>query len=225
MEYSAIILIAGNSTRFNGDGRNKVFIDLNGQPIFIHSLEVFLKDFQCKDIIVVYNKKDEMEIEKYKHLYANKVHFTVGGNRRIESVINGLKLVYTEHVLVHDGARPFVSLDIINNILVSLKEYDSVSLGLPVTDTVKFYDEDKKILKTIDRNHLFFMQTPQGCKTSILLSSLNKAFNDDDITDDLVAIERYSNASIKIIVGSKKNIKITTKEDLVLAKYYGGLNV
>lgn len=217
MKYSAILLLAGRSTRFNGE-INKVYMTINQKKLFQYSLDVFNKDEKCEKIIVVYNEQD------HKLLFENndsfeKLAFTVGGSERYLSVLNGLKLVNTEYVLVHDGARPLISQSIVDDVLDSLKDNDCVSVGVPITDTIKKVNNDGTI-NTICRDKLYSVQTPQGCKTELLKNALKKVTETDNITDDLMAIEKYTDILPKIILGSKKNIKVTTLEDLKIVQMF-----
>ena len=127
-------------------------------------------------------------------------------------------LVTSEYVLVHDGARANINQELIDRVLNGFNESDVVSLGLNVTDTIKKVGEK---IKTVDRSNLYFVQTPQGAKTNVLIRCIQKA-NEDEVlvTDDLMAVELYSAVKPKIVDGEKSNIKVTTQEDLSLLKYY-----
>ena len=146
------------------------------------------------------------------------IKLAIGGKERQNSVLNGLMLVTSEYVLVHDGARANINQKLIDKVLNGFKESDVVSLGLNVTDTIKKVSEK---IETVNRNNLFFVQTPQGAKTNVLIRCIQKA-NDDDVlvTDDLMAVELYSDIVPKIVLGEKSNIKVTTQDDLSLLKYY-----
>lgn len=214
MKYSAIILLGGSSKRFSGD-INKVYLPVNDKPIFKYSLDVFLSDKDCEEIIIVYNKKDEKIISSFD--FDKKVRLVTGGVERYESVLNGLEYVTLPYVLVHDGARPLISLDLVNRVKEGLEKSKSVSLGVPVSDTIKMVDG--KSVKTIDRDSLYYMQTPQGSYKDDLMKVLKKIKKGDKITDDLMAFEKYSDITPLIVLGDKNNIKITINDDYAYIKY------
>ena len=218
MKYSAIILLGGKSTRFGGD-LNKVYYLINNKPIFCYSLELFLNDKDCNEVIIVYNQEDSEILTQILSKYP-QVLKTIGGSMRYLSVAAGLKLATSEYVLVHDGARPNINKQMIDDLKQGLIGCPSVSLGVPVTDTIKKVSGNS--FETIDRSNLYAVQTPQGSKKELLEKALNLVSDKDNITDDLMAIEKYSNVVPKIILGSKTNIKVTTFEDYQYVKILMG---
>ena len=220
MEYSAILLLGGKSTRFNGS-INKVYSIIKDKPLFMYSLEKFINDEDCIKIVVVYNEEDKELLFRYD-ISSSKIMYVLGGNERYKSVLNGLEFVQSEYVLVHDGARPLITKLMIEDVLKELCNSDCVSVGLPVTDTLKKVNIDGCV-STVDRSCLYSVQTPQGTKTNILRQALSSVNEENLITDDLMAIEKHTNVNPKIILGSKKNVKVTTQEDLKLVEFYLGL--
>lgn len=215
MKYSAIVLLGGSSSRFNkGDGLNKVYQEINHKPLFLYSVEAFLADQDCEKVIVVYNKNDLDILNKYLD---KRFVITEGGQERYESVMCGLKLVTSTYVLVHDGARPYINQELIDHVKNGLEKSKCVSLGLPVSDTIKQVCDGK--VTTISRENLFQMQTPQGSVKEDLSNVLSKIKKEDKITDDLMAFEKYSDITPLIVLGDKKNIKITTFDDYEYMKY------
>ena len=214
MKYSAIILLGGSSRRFPND-INKVYLLINNKPVFLYSVETFLSDNDCDEIIIVYNEKDIDIINKY--VFDQKVKLVPGGAERYLSVLNGLKMVKNTYVLVHDGARPNINLDLINRVKDGLLKSNSVSLGVKVSDTIK--KDANGHIETIDRDNLYYMQTPQGSVTKDLINVLSQIKEEDKITDDLMAFEKYSKIEPLIVMGDKKNIKITTQDDFEYMKY------
>ena len=216
--YSAIVLVAGKGTRCDLPV-NKVLYEVNGKAIFTYSLEVFLEDERCKKIIVVHSESDTLLVEKYLSKYMDKrIVTTLGGKERQNSVLKGLAKVDTEYVLVHDGARANINRGLIDRVLEGFEKSDVVSPGVKVSDTIKKVTSK---VETIDRSDLYYMQTPQGSKVEVLKSCLEKAINDNiNVTDDLMAIEKYSNVIPKIVLGDKTNIKVTTLDDIELLKFY-----
>ena len=221
MIYNLLILLGGKSSRFSCD-INKVYCLINNKPVFSYSLDKFLKFKEIEKIVIVYNKDDLELLNKYLLDYNDpRIVLCEGGDERYDSVINGLKMVSCDKVIVHDGARPNVSLDAIRDVINASKDYSCVSLGLKVTDTIKEVKGDN--IKTIDRNSLYSIQTPQITDYNLLKSCLGQIKKEDGITDDLMAIEKYSNVTPKIIIGNKYNYKLTTKEDLQLMEYLLGV--
>lgn len=216
MTYNLLILLGGKSSRFGGDV-NKVYCLINNKPVFTYSLNKFLRFKEISKIILVYNENDLDILNQYLKDYDDpRIELCPGGEERYDSVLNGLGKVSCDKVIVHDGARPNVSITAIDDVINASNYYSCVSLGLPVTDTIKEVKDNK--IQTIDRNHLFSIQTPQITDYQLLLDSLKKIKKEDNITDDLMAVEKYSDVTPKIVVGNKHNLKITSQEDLNLMK-------
>ena len=216
MKYQVILLLGGKSLRFD-DKQSKVLYIVNGKPIYRYSLDVFLNDDNCKRIVIVIN--DEIEDILKKEITSSKVIYAKAGEERYLSVINGLKYVTSEYVLVHDGARPLIDNMLVQKVLDELENAQVVSLGIKATNTLKIVKEGQ-VVRTIPREDVYEMQTPQGAKTSILKKALSSVKKEDYITDDLMAIEKYTNIIPKIIEGTKHNLKLTTKDDLEIIEYY-----
>jgi 2-C-methyl-D-erythritol 4-phosphate cytidylyltransferase len=212
-----VIVAAGSGSRMNM-GINKQFIKLNNKEIIAYTIEKFYKHYNIQDIVVVI-KKEELEffnkeiIEKYKF---ENIKIAFGGNERQDSVYNGLKSLDStcNIVLIHDGARPFVSEETINKSIQEAKNYNAIVVGVPVKDTIKVINDNNDIVDTPDRSKLWAVQTPQTFDYSILLKSYEDAFKHDFYgTDDAMLVERIG-YKVKMIEGSYNNIKITTQEDL-----------
>ena len=218
MTYSAIILLGGNATRFGSD-INKVYKLINNKAICAYSLDLFLSDCDCNEVIVVYNPKDKDILNELLINYPS-VFKTIGGNKRSKSVLEGLKIATNDIVFVHDGARPNININDIKALKDAIKDCDAVALGVPVTDTIKRQSAEK--VETVSRDNLYAIQTPQVSNRNLLLSALTEINDDIDITDDLMALERYHNCKCKIVLGSKTNIKVTTEEDYQYLKYLMG---
>ena len=203
--FSVLLLMSGSSTRMQMN-QNKVLLDINGKMVYEYSLDLF-KKFDC-EIICVINKNDE-EFLKDK---LKGIKYTIGGNTRSESVYNGLKLVSTDYVLIHDAARPLITKELISNII---KEIDNESGILVYSDVVEtIYTKD---LNYLDRANLISAKTPQGVPTKILKDSYNK--KTQEFTDDISLVKYYNpNINIKLIKSNDNNIKITTKKDLEIIK-------
>lgn len=212
-----IIVAAGSGSRMKM-GINKQFIKLNNKEIIAYTIEKFYKNDDIQDIVVVIKKEEEEFfkkeiIEKY-NLHNIKIAF--GGKERQDSVYNGLKSLNKdcEIVLIHDGARPFVTKEIIRKSIDEAKENNAVVVGVPVKDTIKVVNENKDIIDTPNRSTLWAVHTPQTFKYDILLKSYEDAFKNNFYgTDDAMLVEEIG-YKVKMIEGSYNNIKITTQEDL-----------
>ena len=212
-----VIVAAGTGSRMNM-GINKQFIKLEGKEIIAYTIEKFYNNSNIEDIVVVV-KEDESDFFKKeildKYNFKN-IKIAYGGKERQDSVYNGLKLLDKKcHVvLIHDGARPFVSDKIIDNCIEEAKNHKAVVVGVPVKDTIKVIDKDKYIVDTPNRSVLWAVQTPQTFDYNILIDSYKDAFKNGFYgTDDAMRVERIG-AQVKMVEGSYNNIKITTQEDL-----------
>ncbi|MDD8049184.1 MAG: 2-C-methyl-D-erythritol 4-phosphate cytidylyltransferase [Thomasclavelia sp.] len=211
MNYSVIILAAGSGKR-TGLNYNKMFYKIGLKTIYETTLSIFNDDSRCTQIIVV---AKENEIRAFKELtYSNKVIFVEGGKERQDSVYNGIQKVVNDYVLIHDGARPYLKIEELDNLLDCLKQHNACLLMVPCKDTVKEVFEHK-VVKTLNRKKLMNAQTPQAFKTSLIKECLQKAHEDNFLaTDDTSLIEEYAPEDIYVVEGDYSNIKVTTKEDL-----------
>ena len=212
-----VIVAAGTGSRMNM-GINKQFIKLEGKEIIAYTIEKFYNNSNIEDIVVVV-KEDESEFFKKeildKYNFKN-VKIAYGGKERQDSVYNGLKLLdeKCDVVLIHDGARPFVSDKIIDKSIEEAKEHKAIVVGVPVKDTIKVIDNDKNIVDTPNRSVLWAVQTPQTFDYNILIDAYKDAFKNKLYgTDDAMLVERIG-YKVKMLEGSYNNIKITTQEDL-----------
>ena len=148
MNYSVCILAAGKGSRTQLDF-NKVFFKFSdGTSVLDRSVNLFNEDPDCKEIILVVAKHEQEYVEK---LYQNldKVKITIGGKTRQESVSHGLRLVCSEHVFIHDGARPYLNMEEVNKLKQTLSDYDACLLMVPSVDTVKIVEKQRKCLSGI----------------------------------------------------------------------------
>ena len=209
MNYSAIIPCGGIGSRLNL-GYNKIIYKVNDKLLIEYTIKNFLLDEECKEVVIISNKDDlDLLSSVIKH---PKVKFTLGGNTREESVQNGLKIASFEYVLIHDGARPNVSKELINRVKEKLKEVDYVIPTLKLKDASLINDKYHQEVITI-------IQTPQATKRTLLLEAMNNL----DITKfkyDISIICSYLNVNPYTVEGDYDNIKITTKEDLKYIKDY-----
>ena len=212
-----IIVAAGTGSRMKKD-INKQFIKLNDKEIIAHTIDKFYNNDNIDDIVVVIKEEEEKYfvdnvINKYRF---DDIKIAYGGNERQDSVYNGIKKLNNncDVILVHDGARPFVTGDIIENSIEEAKKHNAVVVGVKVKDTIKMVSEDGNIIDTPNRNFLWSVQTPQVFKYDIITKAYEDAYNGNYYgTDDAMLVERIG-YNVKMVEGSYDNIKITTPEDL-----------
>lgn len=214
-----IIVAAGNSTRM---GANKQFMEIMGVPVIARTLMAFENSPSVSRIILVAKADDIFELQRLKTKYCiSKVGDIVcGGSCRQESVLNGFQRLSADEkeVLIHDGARPLVTDEIIVSVAKALNGYSAAACGVRVKDTLKQVDESGKIIKTVDRNSVFAVQTPQGVKKEEYLTAV-KNVDLSAVTDDMSIME-LAGYTCFMTEGSYKNIKITTPEDIVFAENF-----
>lgn len=218
MSCGVIIAAAGKGKRM-GAAINKQFILLDNKPILVHTLEKFQSIPWITEIVVVVHPE---EVGIVKEL-VQKSNFSVtavvpGGMERQDSIEQGLKYIQSEWIMVHDGARPFISSRKLEELYSNVKTKDAIVLGVPIKDTVKMIDESGIIMDTPDRKSLWAIQTPQAFRASILRAAFDNAKKDGFIgTDDSSLVERIG-VKVHVIDGDYNNIKITTQDDLIHAK-------
>jgi len=231
MNYAAaIVLAAGRGLRFSRESGKfkipKVLAQINSKPILIYSLLALSRHAFIKDIIVVVNAKNSKSIiDKIRQYRIGKIRqIVVGGKRRQDSVLNGLRALDTgaDLVLIHDAVRPFIEKNTISAVIKAAKKSGAAIVGVPVKATIKEVTRSQshnvtgKVKRTLDRNKLWEIQTPQVFKKGIILKAYEK-FGDIDVTDDAVLVEKLGK-KVSVVLGSYNNIKITTPEDLIIAK-------
>ena len=219
---SVIIAAAGMSNRM-GSKINKQFIAIDNKPILVHTIEKFE---QCKyiDEIILVSKEEEVDycrkeiVRKYGF---NKVSKIIrGGKERQDSIYNGLMALNenTDIVLTHDGARPFVKVEHIEDGIKGVIEHGACVIGVPVKDTIKVVNDVQVVHHTPKRSLLWAAQTPQCFWTHLIKKGYEHAMNEGIIgTDDSSLVEKMGH-DIKMIMGSYDNIKITTPEDIIIAE-------
>lgn len=212
--YSVIILAAGTGSRM-GLGYNKMLYPLAGTPVIVRTVQRFKADPACCQIIVVANPEELQEISAI----VGGVLLVAGGRERQDSVYQGLLAVSEEIVLVHDGARPFVSPEMIAGCLDFAAKQGAAVVGVPVKDTIKQVAKSGNVIQTLERSNLFAVQTPQAALTQLLKQSHEAAQKDGFLgTDEASLIEKYTDVPVMMVPGAYTNIKLTTPEDLLLAE-------
>jgi len=253
-KYTAIIVAAGTGKRMNSPVK-KQYMEIGGYPVLYHTLKAF--ENSRTDEIIVVTGADEVEfvkkdiVEKYGFKKVSAV--CPGGRERYDSVYEGIKLILQREkvfcngllpgdenatadrqekdverfVLIHDGVRPLISVELINRCIESVTECGACIPGVAEKDTVKEADTGMVVLKTHDRKHLYRIQTPQCFGLSLIDLAFERYYGEKksqgrvpDITDDAMLVEKYTGCSVKIIEGEYENIKITTPEDIGLAEFF-----
>lgn len=212
-KVGVVIVSAGKGKRLaKGD---KATLRLSGKPLFCKSLNTFKSIKGIKEIMLVL-RKSNFTLAK-KHIKGKSISLVEGGAKRADSVFKGLSALSKdiEHVLIHDGARPFVSKELVLNILKELKKHPAVVCGLRCPDTLKLVKKGT-ISKTLSRKDVYFIQTPQGFKKKAIVSAYER-LRKKKLTDDAQMLEIIGK-KIKVIPGDLLNFKITYPEDLKLAK-------
>ena len=221
---SAIILAGGKGKRMNSS-ISKQFIEIKGKPIIYYTIKKFNDNKKIDNIIVVLSQE---EIEYFKENILKKYDLkvdkiVVGGAERQDSVYNGLKSLEnseTDIVLIHDGARPFISDRIIDEGIKYAAIYGACAPGVMPKDTIKIKDENNFSINTPNRETLVSIQTPQVFKFSEILECHKKVQIDKlVVTDDTMVAEKYGN-KVYLYDGEYTNIKVTTPEDLILGEKF-----
>lgn len=213
MEGSAIVVAAGKSTRANYIDKN--FLKIHNKFIVEYSIEIFESVEEIKEIILVLNENNYTFGEKLKEKY-KKLILTKGGSFRAESVKNGVMAAKYKHLLIHDGARPFITKELVKKILENLENFSCVIPVIPVRQTIKEV-ENGFVNKTLDRNKLFEVQTPEGFYRDDLISLYETFEINEEIFDESILFEKKG-IKIKTIPGIFENIKLTTPFDLMVAE-------
>ena len=208
---AAIIVAAGSSRRMNGV--DKLLAPLGGKPLVSYSIEAFTNHEGVDEVVVV---ASESNLDAIKEIAGDRARVVLGGRRRRDSVLNGLRGVGgCDYVIVHDAARPFVDAAMIDEALSGAEELGASLCAVPVSDTVKRADPAGKVSSTVTREGLWLAQTPQAFRADLLLRAHQSI--DIDVTDDAAMIELLGEP-VKLVMGSTRNIKVTLQEDLALAE-------
>jgi len=215
---SAIILAAGQSRRMGGG--DKIWASLGGRPLIAHTLAVFQHCPSIHRIVLVLTEgREKLGHSLVKSAYLTKVAAVcTGGAERPDSVRAGLAaLDPCEWVVVHDGARPLVSRQLIDQGLAAARETGAATCAVPAHDTIKLVSEQGLVEKSLDRRRLWLVQTPQVFRYEILAEAHRAAARQPSASDDATLVERLGHP-VKVYMGSYHNLKVTTPDDLLLAE-------
>ena len=222
---TAIVLAAGQGKRMHSKVQ-KQFLEIQGYPVLYYSLRCFQESPLIQDIILV---TGEESISYCKEEIVQKYGFTKvsavipGGKERYDSVYAGLcECRDCEYVLIHDGARPFVTEEILKRGLQKVKETGACVIGMPSKDTVKLSDEEGYVKETPNRKCVWTIQTPQIFSYSLIREAHDSIRQKDmsKITDDAMVVEQETGIKVALAEGSYQNIKITTPEDMKTAEAF-----
>ena len=223
---TAIVLAAGRGRRM-GTKTAKQYLELQGKPVLAYALEVFEQSSVIDDILLItgedhidYCKKEICEKYGIKKVSA----VAPGGKERYESVWKALCILkergQSGYVMIHDGARPFLTEDILERVYRQVQTYKACVVGMPVKDTIKLSDKAGQITESPDRSFVWQAQTPQAFAIPLIIEAFEKQMKEDcsHITDDAMVVERQMGVPVYMVEGSYRNIKITTPEDLMIAQ-------
>lgn len=223
-KVTAVVLAAGQGRRMESEIQ-KQYMEVNGRPLIFYALDAFEKSSVDEVVLVVGSGEQEnCRRDIVERFGFSKVSWIVeGGKERYHSVYEGLKAAAdADYVLIHDGARPCVNERIIADAIAGAIEYGACVVGMPVKDTIKIVDEYEFAEVTPDRQSLWMIQTPQAFSYELIAGAYARLFEDEKnqvgITDDAMVVESMTDRKVKLIRGSYENIKVTTPEDIAIAK-------
>ena len=233
---TAIVLSAGQGKRM-GTSVQKQYIELQGKPIIYYTLSVFQKSEIIDDIILVVGKD---QLKHVQEEIVRKYHFTKvktvveGGHERYASVWQGLKAreydkyyenIQDGYVFIHDGARPFVDEEMLERAYDTVRKYKACVAGVPSKDTIKLINEEQFAVTTPERKYVWAVQTPQVFEKTLIFEAYARLMEEEcvHVTDDAMVVEQMMHLPVKLFEGSYENIKITTPEDLDIARIFGQL--
>ncbi len=245
MKVDAIIVSAGKGRRFaEGKAREseygstksdlgpmrigrgkKQFQLLAGKPVLAHTLDKFEACPLIRSVLLVVGEEDldhclEEIVEKYGYQKVSQI--VPGGKRRQDSVRKGIDALSgdADVVVIHDGVRPFVTRDLIEESIHTAFRFEAALVAMPVKDTIKMVHNDGTVIKTLDRETLWQIQTPQTFRVNLIKEAHRRATEEGFLgTDDASLVERLG-VKVHVIPGSYSNLKITTPEDLILAEFF-----
>ena len=209
---TAVILVAGNSTRYE-QNKNKNFEIIDGKTVMSYSLNSFDKNSYI-DRIIIGAKENEIPVIQdivRKENLTKPVDIVIGGNSRQETVFHCIEKTDTDIVIIHDGARPAIKQEYINQCIESMKEFKGATVGVRSKDTIKITDENHVVIQSTQRSNTWIVQTPQCFDRKILLA-MHEKYKGEEVTDDCMLLEK-NKYQVKILEGDYTNIKITTYED------------
>ena len=233
MKVIVIIPAAGLGTRMSAasagnKSKTKQFFELQGTPILFHTLRKFANNSQVDEIVVALRQNETAGFLKQAEQegFQKPIRVVEGGEHRQNSVANALAALNAapdDIVLVHDAVRPFVDDDTISGVIEAVKKYGSAIAGIPAVDTVKQVDrtaDGAVVLATVPRERMVMAQTPQGFRFGLLKKAFDEASADGFLGSDEASLIERGGGTVHVVMGSPRNLKITTPGDLELAEFY-----
>lgn len=229
-KIAAVCLAAGQGKRMESNVQ-KQYLLIQDKPVLYYALKAF-QDSPVEEVVLVVGAGEEEYckkeiVDKYKF---TKVKYIVnGGKERYHSVFHGLQAIKeADYVLIHDGARPFLTQEIIQRCIDGAKEYKACVAGMPVKDTIKLADDDNNIESTPQRSKVWTIQTPQAFEYPLIAKAYGILIEQENqgikttipVTDDAMVVEYFLNQKVHLVYGSYENIKITTPEDMRIAEVF-----
>jgi 2-C-methyl-D-erythritol 4-phosphate cytidylyltransferase len=221
-KFTAIILAAGRGKRMNSSV-SKQYMLLENRPVLYYTLKAF-QESDVDDIVLVVGRGEENYVidNLISHYSFTKVKkLVIGGQERYHSVYEGLKVAKSsDYVLIHDGARPFVTKSMIHAMMKEVIDCDACIVGIPLKDTIKIVNEQGYIIDTPNRKQIWNVQTPQVFSYPLIMEAYEKLMISGtcEVTDDAMVVELMTKHPIRLVPGSYDNIKITTPEDILIAE-------
>lgn len=216
---TAIVLAAGRGTRM-GTAVPKQFLTVDGVPILVRTLRVFAKSPEIDEILLVASK-DYADYCRHEIVGKWKIakvrDIVIGGKERWNSVWNALLCCEnSDYVMIQDGARPFVTEDILKRTDEAMRQYGACAVGMPSKDTIKICDDNGFVQSTPNRKYTWIIQTPQAFSYSVIrqANEIMQKRGMNGVTDDAMIVEASGVAKVKLVEGSYENIKVTTPDDL-----------
>lgn len=228
MKTTAIVLAGGSGKRMNSNVK-KQFLQIHEKPLLYYALKAFEDSFI--DSVILVTSEDDKEycqkeiVEKYHFHKVKKI--VSGGKERYHSVANGVMAAEEcDYLFIHDGARPFVTQDMLTRLFEEVKKSNACVAGMPVKDTIKIANADGYIESTPKRDLVWMIQTPQVFSYELIFKAYAILLKEEksliekgiSITDDAMVVETLIGEKVKLVEGSYKNIKITTPEDISVAE-------
>ena len=236
----AVVLAAGTGSRMKA-GVAKQFIELAGKPLIYYALKTVEDSKIIDECILVTGEEDMQKMQQEivgKYGFHKVTAIIPGGSERCFSVANAMRWINAikqgsaeakDIVFIHDGARPFLTEEILERTLQAAREYGACVAAMPSKDTVKLMDENGFAKETPDRKTVWTVQTPQTFDRKLIVEAYRKFEQDVEseakpgrgmVTDDASVVELYTDVKVKLVEGSYTNIKVTTPEDLVIAEAF-----
>lgn len=213
---TAILLAGGSGSRMQ-TSTPKQFLPLGDKPIVLHSFQIFLQMTEIDEIVVVCSPTYRHHF--LQHQSAKPITFALPGHRRQDSVYNGLLAASPTHdyICVHDGARPFIDIPLVQKVLHDAQKYGAATAAVPIKFTVKETDPHGFVVATPDREKIWEIQTPQIIQHQILLKGFQKANSQEQTVTDDVSLAELIGHKVKLTLGYHTNLKITVPTDLTIA--------